>query len=820
MDAPAAGPITMDTPLGSALTFQAMEGVEDLSVPFQLELDARSEQSGIKAEDLLGESVTVHLELEAGEIRHWNGQVARFAYLETGDDGVSWYRLTLRPWLWQLGVGADCRIFQHLSVPDIVTKVFHDRGFRDFEQALFDKYEALDFVVQYRESDLDFVSRLLEREGIYYFFRHENGKHTLVLADDPSAHDPMQGYQQVPYAVINPHRDRTMQYVRRWRAEAQVEPAVYAVADFNFVNPRVTLYGSRGDRGIRVYDYPGGFSTFDEADQAARLRLEQARRDERGWHGETNARGLTVGDWFELEGHPREDQNRKYLIISARVRLRGADLTSSSTSAEEPFASEFRAIDRDTPFRPPLLGRKPRMTGPQTATVVGAAQNEIWTDQFGRIKVQFHWDREGKRDENSSCWIRVAQSWAGSGWGTQFIPRVGQEVIVDFLEGDPDRPIVTGCVYNAANMQPFPLPGSETQSGIRTMSTPFTSILSGNEIRFEDRVGGEELFIQAQKDLNTVVKNDESDLVARNRSISVGANQVLSVGLDVATQVGHDDTLSVAHERSIRIGADDTRTVGGDNALTVTGDDSAEIGGNASLSVTGDTRETLVGDVERTVGGRVNGGTKGETLLTFGSDYTERHAGHRTIVVGSGSAHRTAVVHVEGSGRAYASKSIEFEVLESLTLVCGDSQILVSPKGITLASPQITFVGKAVNATASTFGVSASDAVTLGGNTVTVQTSGAKLALDSSTASLQGSQVKLGSGSGSSSQASDKPATITRIQLNDPRGKPRANARILLTKGGQGGEQRMTVLDENGVLELVGDEQYQIVFPDELPSKQ
>lgn len=822
-------PVTMDSPLGDQLTLYSMASFEEISQLFAFEIEAVSPRSDIDPDELLGHSVTVHLELgdEDAGVRHWNGIASDFEYVETGDNGLSRYRLTLRPWLWQLDLAADCRVFQNMSVPDIVQQIFRDRGFDAFESALFQTYASHEYVVQYRETDLHFVCRWLEREGIYFFFRQDSGKHTLVLADSPASHDPASGYARVPYASDHQQREALIQYVRRWRADARLETGAYAAADYDFTKPNTPLYSLRtsadadANASIKTYDYPGGFTTFTAADACARLRLDQIRRDRRGYAGESNARGLTVGNTFELYDHPREDQNANYLISSMRVRLRRAELRSGIVD-EGPFDCQFRAARADIVLRPPLLRHKPTVRGPQTATVVGPSGQEIWTDQYGRIKVQFHWDRRGNNDENSSCWLRVAQIWAGSGWGAQFIPRIGQEVIVDFLEGDPDCPIVTGSVYNAAQMPPFQLPDNQTQSGVLTRSTP--SSFNGNEIRFEDLTGDEELYVQAAKDLNKLVKNDETDTIVRNLTAQVGQNEQLTVGVDRTRNVGGNESVQVSGSQSIGVamaqqiqvtlgqlvgvGAAQSVNVGGVRTVTIGVDDSLQVGGARNVNVGANLSQTVSGDVTTK--------TMGKTDQTFTKDVTERHLGHRAIIVGTGDTNRSTVVHIEGRGRAYASKTLEVETLEGFTLVCGDSQICVSPSGITFNSPNVSVVGKAVSIVGSTLSANLSNQATVGAATLKLQTSGALVSLDSSSASVQASQVKLGAGSGASSQPSSQQTKITRVQLNDAQGKPRANARVLLTSGD---EQRVTVLDANGSLELIGDASYQISFPDDAGAK-
>jgi type VI secretion system secreted protein VgrG len=565
---------TIVTPLGDDVALHAMGGIEGISRPFVYEVDVVSHRADIKASELLGKSVTVQLatEDEENDVRHWNGLVTAFMYVDTSDDGDSRYKLTVRPWLWQLGLSADCRIFQSLSIPEIVAQIFKDRGFDDFELSLSSQYKTQDYVVQFRETDLEFASRLLEREGIYYFFRHEDGKHTLVLADSPSAHKEAPGASTLMYASENAHRDATIRYVRKWKAEARLETGVYAQGDFDFTKPRVQLFkqDSAPDdpaaAKLEVYDFPGGFDNFDDADVYTRLRLEQARRDALRWIGDTNARGFSVGATFDLTDHPREGENQKYLVTFARYRVKGQD-SRSTTDDVDPFAAAFVAIPAAVTFRPPLVTRKPVVRGPQTAVVVGPAGKEIWTDAYGRVKVQFPWDRVGKNDEKSSCWIRVSQAWAGSSFGALFTPRVGHEVIVDFLEGDPDRPIITGRVYNGSNLPPFDLPDNQTQSGVTTRSTPHGTLSNGNEIRFEDLKGHEDLYVQAERTQTTLVKASQSIRVGHDRSRAVGNNEAIDIGVDQTFNVGGNRWHTVAKDETVDVGADRYVKVGNDYVL-------------------------------------------------------------------------------------------------------------------------------------------------------------------------------------------------------------------------------------------------------------
>jgi len=762
MDSQAIGPITIDTSLGDDVMFHSMQGLEAISRPFAFEVEVVSPRADIRAEELLGQSVTVNLDRtdDADTPRSWNGLVSFVQYIETGNDDRTRYRLTLRPWLWSLGLAADCRIFQNMTVPDIVKEVFQNRGFSDFEMSLFETYEARQYLVQYRETDLDFISRLLEEVGIYYFFRHESGKHTLVLADSPQAHSPATGCASLPFAVEDDHRDETMEYVRRWRCEGQLAPGATALADFDFTKPRVTLRASAqetqedAEASLEIYDYPGGFTTFAGAADTARLRLHQSRRDSRSARGESNARGLAVGSTFRLIEHPREDQNANYLVTSARLRLRGNDQRTGGAREEEPFACAFAVIGAESTFRSPAPRPKPFVHGPQTATVVGPAGQEIWTDQFGRIKVQFHWDRLGAGDENSSCWVRVSQAWAGTGFGAQFVPRIGQEVIVDFLEGDPDRPIVTGSVYNGSHDVPFELPDNQTQSGVRTRSTPRGAVFSGNEIRFEDLTGNEDLFIQAEKTQTTIVKDRQSITIGSSRALAVGGSdsttvglaRSLQVGLESATAVGGDSSESIGGARRLSVGGQNVETVAAGATINVAGDYVVQVGGVTRFDVGDSLRMTTAGDESQTVGGKLE--------VRIGGASSTVCASESKTVVGHPDRESELSTFVYGPQSFAHSKDFVVQSDTSITLQSGDTKILITPDGVTISAKTVAFsAGSKFTVTCPNASLAIDDNIVAVGTKVTVSSSGAQLAL-ASDAQLLGSQVKLGSGGGSSASAS------------------------------------------------------------------
>lgn len=460
------------------LLLRHVEIHEWLSQPFEYHLEVLSENNEIKFNDVLGKPIMVWIDLPGEHQRYFHGWVSQFRQVKNrGRYAV--YRATLRPWLWFLSRTVDCRIYQKQNVLDIIKSIFKEHGFGDFEIKLSGQYTSREYCVQYRETTLNFISRLLEEEGIYYYFKHEKDKHLLVLADSRVAHEPFPGYEQVKYLPAGEHEQRFVEHIHDWELFQQVQPGAYAHTDFDFKIPRKKLYrNSAIQRQHRldhyeIYDYPGDYTELDLGETYARIRLEELHAQYETIEGQTDARGLAVGRLFTLVNFPRSDQNRQYLLTKAIITLDSDDYEArqDGKSSGPLYKCCFTAMDANEPYRPLRKTLKAIVQGPQTATVVGPGGQEIWTDQYGRVKCQFHWDRYGSSDENSSCWIRVSQPWAGKGWGGISIPRIGQEVIVDFLEGDPDRPIITGRFYNGACMPPYPLPAGAVISGMKSNTT-------------------------------------------------------------------------------------------------------------------------------------------------------------------------------------------------------------------------------------------------------------------------------------------------------------------------------------------------------------
>ena len=520
-------PVSVNTPLGEdALLLAQFTGEDYISQPFEYQLSLLSEDYQIPFEEMVGGNLTVWMAVADEQTRHFNGYVSHF--VQTGQIGtLNRYHATVVPWLWFLTRTSDCRIFQEMSVPDIIKEVFQSNGFTDFEDALTGTYQPRTYCVQYRETDFNFVSRLMEDVGIYYYFEHHNGRHTLVLADSIGSHAPFPGYETISY--LAPTRGSTEgEHVRDWRVEQEVKTGAYAHNDFDFTHPKKPLLASsRMQRRhnmseFEVYDYPGRYEQFRKGEQWAKVRLEELQARHQVVQGQTEARGISPGYTFALTGHPRRDQNKEYLPFSASYEYISDEFQGGEWSSSEGdlYSCTFRAIDAREQYRAPRQTPKPLVEGPQTAVVVGKEGEEIWTDEYGRVKVQFHWDRYGKADQNSSCWVRVSQGWAGTGWGGMFIPRIGQEVIVEFIEGDPDRPIITGRVYNGDNRPPYELPAEMTKSTIKSNSSKGGA--GYNEVRFEDKKDKEQIFIHAEKRMDQRVQRCLYETNFHNREVRVG----------------------------------------------------------------------------------------------------------------------------------------------------------------------------------------------------------------------------------------------------------------------------------------------------------
>jgi type VI secretion system secreted protein VgrG len=463
--------------------------------------------------------------------------------------------------------------------------------------------------VQYNESSFNFISRLMELEGIYYYFKHEMGKHTLVLGDAPHHHQPYPGYEMIPYHLTPSGGSTSEEGISQWTLSDHVTPGIYSLDDYDFRKPNAWLFQARQNPAsptpgqIDVYDWPGRYTEHQQGEFYARIRQEAWQAEHQQIEGTATALGIAPGSTFTLYNAPHIDDNREYLTLQAKYHLKENRYASGDDQHSE-HRIDFTVLPADIPWHPAQQASWPKTHGPQTAKVVGPAGESIWTDKYGRIKVKFHWDRFGPKDDGSSCWVRVSSAWAGQGYGGVQIPRVNDEVVVDFINGDPDRPIVTGRVYNDASMPPWALPAAATQMGFMSRTKDGTAD-NANALRFEDKAGSEQVWIQAERNMDTQVKNDESHTIDKNHTHLVGGNQMKRVVLNQATGVKGDASSLTGKTRADNVV--DAFTLGSGESLRLEcGESVIELRANGQINITGTSFNiTVKNDGEINTGGKL-----------------------------------------------------------------------------------------------------------------------------------------------------------------------------------------------------------------------
>ena len=652
---------------------------EGLSQLTEISVEFLSRDVKVKLEDMLGKIMTVHMQTGEGNERLFTGTVVsveRLAYR----DGYLQLLAELRPWFWMLTKTTDCRIFQEMKADEIIKKVFDDLGFSDYKFSIRGTLPKRDYCVQYRETDYDFVCRLAEEEGIYFYFDHSDADkkyEKLVLTDDKGSHSSIKENSTLEFWPAEDGKQRTDERVTEWGYGEAVVSGNVVLRDFDFLKPKPETYEIRektvlkpkhSHKDYEVFDYPGHYySEKNDGKKRAQVRMEIEELEHQDLRGRATVRTMATGEKFKLTEHDDDAMNIEYLTTSATHYLqttsgyefvkRETDLDTGALEFEEDnkdlYRVEFTVIPATVQYRAPMDTPWPEIPGLHTAIVTGPSGEEIYTDIQGRIKVQFHWDREGKNDEKTTCWIRVATPWSGKNWGMIHIPRIGQEVIVQFEEGNPDRPICTGMLYNEnpsekvtenAPVHPWLLPDNKTQSGIKTKSTKKGKADEYNELMFEDKAGEELVRFQAQKDHERLVKD----------------RIVETVGLDAsAVEVGKGDEKSITRTVNQHV----TETIQeGDHTFTIAT-------GSQVVDIKTDQTETIEGKSDRTVTGNNT-----ETIKQ-GNKATTVSLGNITVDADAGKITMTA------------AQSIELKV--------AGSSVKIDPKGVTIKGPMITVTGDA-----------------------------------------------------------------------------------------------------------------------------
>ncbi|VWB88387.1 type VI secretion system Vgr family protein [Burkholderia lata] len=699
---------TLDSPHGDDLKFHTLDGSDELGRLFEFRIEALADSHSLSLKDMLGKPVTVRIEQQDLSTRYLNGIVARASLAGRRAERYYGYELIVRPWLWLATRRSDCRIFQNKTVPEIVQEVLSTYGF-PIENHLAESYVPRDYCVQYNETDAAFVSRLMEFEGIYFWFRHAEDTHTLMLGDAMSSHTVLPGYETIPYIA----RDRTAiadeEHIHGWLPAQEVSVGRHQTTDYDYTKPRADLSSQKVDpRGhdhdsFASFEWPGGYRDDAPGAHYSRVRLEEQQAEHERANADTDVRGVAPGYLFTLEHCPRADQNREYLIVRCQYRFQ-ENAYASDPGAEAVVHQTMMLVQPSSlPYRSPRDTPRPRTNGPQTATVVGPPGEEIWTDQYGRVKLQFRWDRYGQSNQDSSCWVRVSSPWAGGGFGGVQIPRVGDEVVVDFLNGDPDEPIVTGRVFNGEKMPPWGLPGSATQSGLLSRSSPGGTTDHANAFRFEDKKGAEQLWMHAERNFDAETEADHTLSVGNNHTHTVGNDETMQVKNNRQRSVGQNETVNIGQNRVAQIGVDETHGVGGNRTRTVGKNETVTIAANRDATIGGVHTETVAKGKTETIGeaktlnvGQMYQTTSQDMKTLVASAHTEE-IGTRTSTIANAHTHTVGGEHTVNVGANHTT-NVQHQVFvnagDQLSLVCGMSSLVMKSDGtITIQGVNVASTG-------------------------------------------------------------------------------------------------------------------------------
>lgn len=751
----------------SELRFSSMSHSSGLSMLEEMQLQLLSPKADIEAEKLLGKPIDLAVTLPEGGKRHFCGLVTRFGL---GRHQGRWYgyTATVRPWLWFLTRTADCRIFQNMTVPEIVEKVFKDHAdIASYKLKLERSYRQRVYCVQYRETDYNFVARLMEDEGIYWYFEHSEGEHQLVIVDGPGAHNPVEGKAAFPYFEHDGQVPPDTQYMTAWRCSRAVKTGKTVLTSYDFERPSTSLLVSQSlsrEHALdqeEVFDFQGDYTQSGDGKQLVEDRLDSFQCRYEQVAGRSNAQALATGRKFEMARHPRGDQNGEYLCTRVQVVASdpGGESAGEQGAGEGDLQCSFDAQPADQVFRPARRTPKPFVQGPQTAVVVGPSGEEIFTDKYGRVKVQFHWDRYGEKNEKSSCWVRVSSPWAGKSFGFVQVPRIGQEVVVDFLEGDPDQPLITGRVYNAEQMPPWDLPANATQSGVLSRSSKGGGYGNANALRFEDKKGSEQVWLHAEKNQDIEVENDETHWVGHDRTKTIDH--------DETTHVKHDRTETVDNNETITIGVDRTESVGSNESLTIGSNRTETVGVDESITIGANRTEAVGSNETITIGSNRSITVGASETATVAMQRTHTVGVNETIAIGAAQEIAIGAAQVVAVG---ATQSITVGADQSTSVGAKQSNDIGSDRSLTVGGAQSTSVGKGRSTS-----VAEDDALKVGkslvidaGDAVTIKTGSASITMKKDgTITIKGKDITLdGSGKINVKASSDVVVKGSKIGMN------------------------------------------------------
>ncbi len=675
-----------DGPHAGELFVNHFSGSEKISELFKFDLELISEDATITTEEMLGKNVTIGIRQRDGvSFRYFNGHLSRFSPLRH-DGRLAYYSAELVPWVWFLTLTQGCHIFQDKTLPQVIRETFARYGFTGYDdKGLTDRHKDWENCCQYSESAWDFVARLMEIEGMYYYFKHEDGKHTLMIVDNMAAHLPCPYQSTIRYEhQTGTGLYRTDDTIFASDLKKVVKPNKYAHKDYNFKIPTNPLLDERTvprdtgvDRDMEVYNYPGAYEWPGDVEDWVQLRIQEQEHDHTVTHGTGNARSLVPGYRYDLTEHDRTEQNINYLVVSVNHDAQEGTFVAGADAREATYNNSFVSHPSSVIFRPNLKTENPQIASTQTAMVVGPPGEEIYTDMYGRVRVKFHWDRR-QSDENgtSSCWIRVMQPWGGPLYGQIWIPRVGMEVIVQFIDGDPDRPIITGCVYHNRNMPPYPLPANKEWSGIKTRSTKGGTVDNYNEIRLVDSIGQELFRMQAEKDLHIFVKNDRSEYILHDRFLDVGGDKHERIEGTKYTDVYGDFNEHIKGKMNVQVDDDATFKVGGDQTEEVDGDKNQTVDGDFGELIQGDTGIHNQGDYEQKIDGDYTVTIDGDGGYHIGGDVDHKVDGEWKLTA-------------DGDFQIKSNGKIVVEAADKIVLKVGSSSIMIQDGQIQIQATQL-----------------------------------------------------------------------------------------------------------------------------------
>jgi type VI secretion system secreted protein VgrG len=666
-----------------------MSGKEALSTVSEFEVQCVSPSPDLEATDVLGKSFTIEIITQEKNSRYLDGLVTQFTYI--GPDGSAGkqykYKAKLQSWLHLADLRSDCKIHLQKDVPTIIKDTLGEFGL-PLEMKLMDSYSVRENTVMYGETSLNFVKRLAEEVGIYFYVKHDLGSHTICFTD--GGHTTLPEYSTIEFLTPGSRPMDADEYITEWEVQHDVKSGSYVTNSYNFKAPDArNLKIDADEKGhtndsLEMYEWHGGYPDLAEGSKLARVRREQQQLDFQTITATTNVRGIAPGYYFKLTDHPTRKANAEYLIVGADYFFQENSNTSRSDGQETTWSITFNVKPSADRYQPPRVTAKPRIVGPHSAKISGPKGQEIFCDQYGRVKVQFPWDRYGKNDENSSCWIRVSSPWAGANFGGMHVPRIGQEVMVEFLHGDPDLPIITSRVYNQNQMPPWDLPANATQSGFLSRSSPGGQYGNANAIRFEDKKGAEQVWIQAERNMDTVVENDETHHVMHDRTKTIDHDETVYVHHDRTETVDNNETITVHNNRQERVDQNETISIGVNRTEDVGANEKVTIGANKEQTIAIAYLQNVGAAKMTNVGGAYLIDVGGAMNRLIGLASAEEVGLAKVTKVGQGhsmTVGKDQKVEVGGDQSVTVAKTITINAGDSIEFVCGKSTLKMTKDG-------------------------------------------------------------------------------------------------------------------------------------------